>query len=65
MKVGDLVQYKHNFETGVVIDINPSRAGEDTHLIYWSKEKSSRRIWYVDPDWIEANITCNFGNNKV
>ena len=56
MKPGDLIRYKHNGKSGIILRIDDSRGYPnecDTHLVLWSKESSGKMKWFVSPEWIE------------
>ena len=57
MKVGDLIQYRHDkprSQIGLVVEIDNKRendgAGGDRYLIQWS----NGRRWFVAKDWVEV-----------
>ena len=60
MKVGDLIEYKHDGSRGMVIEIDPAHRNSATLLVLWSPEVSERYqldrtgIWWVDEDSVEV-----------
>jgi hypothetical protein len=57
VKVGDLIQYRHDkprSQIGLVVEIDNKRenhgAGGDRYLIQWS----NGRRWFVAKDWVEV-----------
>lgn len=56
MKIGDLVQYKHNGKTGILLRIDDNRRYPhegDTHLVLWCRGSDGKMKWFVAPEWIE------------
>ena len=59
MKVGDLIQYKHDGSRGMVIDIDFTHRNDAPILVLWSPEVSERyqlerTVWWADLDSVEV-----------
>ena len=59
MKVGDLIEYKHDGSRGIVIEIDPAHPNSAPLLVLWSPEVSERyqldrTIWWVDADSVKV-----------
>ena len=59
MKVGDLIEYKHDGSRGMVIEIDPAQEYNAPLLVLWSPEVSERyqldrTIWWVDADSVKV-----------
>ena len=59
MKVGDLIEYKHDGSRGMVIEIDPDQEYNAPLLVLWSPEVSERyqldrTIWWVDADSVKV-----------
>ncbi len=59
MKIGDLIQYKHDGSRGMVIDIDFTHRNDAPILVLWSPEvleryRLERTVWWVDLDSVEV-----------
>tara|TARA_Y100000310_G_scaffold280227_1_gene299803 strand:+ start:277 stop:471 length:195 start_codon:yes stop_codon:yes gene_type:complete len=59
VKIGDLIQYKHDGSRGMVIDIDFTHRNDAPILVLWSPEVSERyrlerTAWWVDLDSVEV-----------
>ena len=60
MKVGDLIEYKHDGSRGIVIEIDPAHPNSAPLLVLWSPEVSEQYqldrtgIWWADGDPVEG-----------
>jgi hypothetical protein len=59
MKVGDLIEYKHDGSRGMVIDIDFTHRNGAPILVLWSPEvleryRLERTVWWVDLDSVEV-----------